>query len=159
MRASEAAVVLTYAASLDGRDESRAAASAWADVLDENVTLADAMQIVKEHYAESKWKIMPADINERSREIRRARQDAAIRDHPPVAPPESLDPDDPAQSIGWVRAYWRAIGDGLSPQQADQKACVALNITRPALEAAVRPVNVLIRQAARNTHIPRKDQS
>lgn len=160
MKASETAALLTYAAALDGRDASRATAQAWADVLDDHMLYADAMSILKSHYADSKWKIMPADINERSRELRRARQDSAIRDHPPIAPPEALDPDDPSQSIGWTRAYWKAIGDGQNPSDADLTACEALGVARTQIQAAdggKERLDKIVKQSARNTHLPRRE--
>ena len=144
MMPSEANALLTIAGSLDNRTPSAAAAKAWAETLHPSVTLEDGKAIIYAHYAtESRW-IMPADINTGSAKIRAERIELEARTGDPIAPPESIDPDDPATEARWKRAYWAAIGDGLDRQAADLVACEVAGVRRPLHLTAPRPVQAAL---------------
>lgn len=154
MTPAEAAAVLSKCAAFDNRTPTESAARAWAEAVDSNVTLTDALAIVADHYArESRW-IMPADINGASKRIRRARLDVMKTPEPPAA----LDPEDVDGWRVWSRAYRSAIGDGRSERQASEIACAAVGIPVPEEITTVRPVAHLITQAANALpRIPRRD--
>ena len=61
MIASEAAAVLTLAATYDGRTVGEADAEAWASIL-ADVSLPGALEAVQEHYRHETRRLMPADI-------------------------------------------------------------------------------------------------
>lgn len=139
MTPAEAAIVLGWAAAIDGREESEIAAQAWAKALDPRLTVADAEWIITDHYKRETWKVMPAHINERYKQVRHDRtKDTAWPD-----PPSELDGGTKGE-IEWRRTYMEAIADGRSPAQADAKACSAVSVTRKAIEAAPRPVTAVL---------------
>lgn len=138
MTPAEAAIVLGYAASIDGREESDAAADGWSKTLDPRLSVKDAAWIVMDHYKRETWKVMPAHINERYKQVRHDR----TKDMRSPEPPEALD-GIPAREQAWVCAYVRLIGDGLTESEADTQACAEHGVTRAAIEAAPRPVKEL----------------
>ena len=101
MTPQEAAVVLGKCAAYDNRRPDPATTAAWAEALDPNLTLADALAIVRDHYAESRDWIMPADINHRSRDIRRQRIKNALNNQ--TLTPDGLG-DEPHLEIAWRKA-------------------------------------------------------
>src|SRR5690606_16187849 len=121
-----AAELLGRAAARDNREPTRAAAIAWSEDLHESVNLADGSAAISEHYQRTRDWIMPADINQSVRRIRKARTDAMG----PVNPPAEL-ADRPAVENNWKREYARAIGDGETPEAATKVACDALGIAVP----------------------------
>ena len=82
--------------------------------------------------------VTPGDVREAVRTIRNAR--LAVMRTP--EPPETLE-GIPAREIGWQQTYRRLIGDGLTEAEADAQACAEHGVTRPAIEAAPRPVAAL----------------
>ena len=138
MKLSEVADLLTMASAYDGRKPAEVTTRAWAAALDDNITFADAKTIVIEHYARTRDWIMPADVNAASRQIRHARTSVMASPQPP----EALD-GIPERENAWRRAYVRLIGDGLTEAEADARACAEHGVTRPAIEAAPRPVAAL----------------
>ncbi len=69
MDAREAALLLSYASGVDGREVGEAASRAWANIIDPTITLDQAFRYVDAHYGQSRWPIMPADINARPGEL------------------------------------------------------------------------------------------
>ena len=91
MTPQEAAKVLAKAAAYDNRQPNEAAALAWAEALNQDMPLADALRIVSEHYRDERAWIMPADINRRWRSLGKARLATAVRmglPAPPAASPQ-----------------------------------------------------------------------
>lgn len=121
-----AAALLTWAASFDNREVTEAAATAWADALDDRVNLDDGKAAISAHYAADPRWVMPAHVNQRVAAIR---ADRLARMATPQ-PPEALD-GNPARELDWQRAYRAAIGSGATPDQADTIACQALGIPLP----------------------------
>jgi hypothetical protein len=114
MTPDETVDLLTVAAAFDQRTVGEGDAMAWHAVLGD-LTFADAKQAVLGHYANTRERIMPADVRERVKEIRRNRfQDA----EKPAPPPELL--DDPDAYCAAVRAANAAIADGRDPEAAMQ---------------------------------------
>lgn len=138
MKLSEVADLLTMASAYDGRKPAVTTVEAWAAALDDNIAFADAKAIVIEHYARTRDWLMPADVNAASRQIRHARTSVIATPQPP----EALD-GIPAREHAWRRAYIRLVGDGLTEAEADAQACAEHGVTRPAIEAAPRPVAAL----------------
>lgn len=129
------AALLAYAAATDNREVTEEAARAWADVLDDHVTLADGKAAIIAHRRGSTDYLMPIHVNTEVRRIRKARTDAMG----PVNPPAEL-ADRPATENTWRREYARAIGSGASPEVAEKHACDALGIPVPLqLDAVPRP--------------------
>lgn len=155
MHASEAAILLGFCASYDQRRVGEADARAWKKALDDNVTLDDAQEAVAEFYGEvAERRVMPADVNRWSR-TRRAARIAAYTGTP--EPPAELD-DTPRESQRWVREFWKGIGDGLDPTEADARACAETDTNRYGIERA-RPVDKLIEQTAKAMpRIPNREQ-
>lgn len=114
--ASTAAALIAKAAAFDNRTVTEVAAAAWAEALDDYVTLADGAAAVSAHYAETRDWIMPSNINARVRKIRRNRADVAPT---PPAPPVLLDT---AEDIAWRRSWLDAITAGATPDEATQAA-------------------------------------
>lgn len=66
-------MLLTYVSAFDNRQLDEEHGAAWAEVLDDRLTLDGAKWIVKDHYkTERKW-LMPADINNKYLKVRRER--------------------------------------------------------------------------------------
>lgn len=98
MTPADAAKLLALAAAFDRRTVGESDAMAWADALD-GLRLEDCIQAVKDHYrASDKW-VMPSNVREGVRLIRRARLE---RD------PEALPDADPND----VPAYLAALREG-----------------------------------------------
>lgn len=121
------AALLAYAAATDNREVTEEAARAWADVLDDTVTLADGKAAIIAHRRSSTDYLMPIHVNAGVRAIRKARTDT-IAD---VNPPAEL-ADKPHVENNWRREYARAIGDGEPPEAAFERASTALGIDVPA---------------------------
>lgn len=128
MTPQEAAVVLGKCAAFDNRRPDPSTIAAWAEALDPDVTLADALDIVRDHYAESRDWIMPADINRRSRDIRRQRTAAIFENRTPI--PDGLG-DEPHLEIAWRKAVMRGVGDGLTLDDAQARAWHDIGRTPP----------------------------
>lgn len=128
MTPQEAAVVLGKCAAYDNRRPDPATTAAWAEALDPNLTLADALAIVRDHYAESRDWIMPADINHRSRDIRRQRIKNAERISPVL--PEGLE-DEPIVERRWIDVAKENIRAGMPRGQAEARAWRAIGRTPP----------------------------
>ena len=151
MNAADAQTLLAMAAAYDNRTASAIAARAWSKALNDVVNLADAEAVLVEHYARTRDWVMPSDINNGVTLIRRNR---TSRIETPQ-PPETIDGDDVARQIEWVRAYTRHVGDGMDDDTAFSAACDSVGVRLPALESAPRPVGALVEQLARTTRIPR----
>ena len=91
MNPTEAAKVLAKAAAYDNRQATQAAALAWAEALDPDLPLQDALRIVGEHYRDERAWVMPADINRRWRSLGKARLETAVRMGLPAPPDELAD--------------------------------------------------------------------
>jgi hypothetical protein len=132
---SIAAALIAYAAATDNREVTESAAAAWADVLDDHVTLTDGKAAIIAHRRSSTDYLMPIHVNAGVRAIRKQRTDAMG----PVNPPAEL-ADRPATENTWRREYARAIGSGEEPEAAYERACDALGIDVPLqLEPIPRP--------------------
>ena len=76
MKASEAAVLLTYISAVDNRSFTELTAEAWSNMIKPHIDLKVAKLAVDEFYADPRWAdsvrrpwIMPADINARAPHI------------------------------------------------------------------------------------------
>lgn len=133
-----AAALLSWASATDNREVTPEASIAWADALDDVVTLEDGKAAITAHRRSSTDWLMPLHVNTEVRRIRKIRTDA-IGD---VNPPGVLS-DRPALENSWKREYARAIGDGETPDAATKRACDALGIDVPLqLEPIPRPDTV-----------------
>lgn len=128
MTPQEAAVVLGKCASYDKRRPDPVTAASWAEALDPNLTLTDALTIVRDHYAESGDWITPADINRRSRDIRLQRIKNAERISPVL--PEGLE-DEPIVERRWINVAKENIRAGMPRGQAEARAWRAIGRTPP----------------------------
>lgn len=136
---ADAAELLGRAAARDNREPTRAAAMAWAEDLDDHVSLADGSAAISAHYRTTRDWIMPSDINAMVRAMRKARTDGIGADE---IPPAEL-AESPSRAITWTREFRRAIGDGETPDAATKRACDALGIPVPRqLETTPRPDHV-----------------
>lgn len=86
MRANEIKTVLNAIAGYDGRTWPADAETAWLAIVG-RYPLEDAIQAVREHYATSEKRIMPANIRTRCIQLREIREAAEARALP-VAPPQ-----------------------------------------------------------------------
>lgn len=127
MNPQEAAQVLAKAAAYDNRQATQAAALAWAEALDPDMPLQDALRLVGEHYRDERAWVMPADINRRWRSLGRARIETAVRMGLPGTPDELA--DDPAAWVAWRKAQIAAVKAGCDALQAEARAWRALGRT------------------------------
>lgn len=127
MNPQEAAQVLAKAAAYDNRQATQAAALAWAEALDHDMPLAEALRIVGEHYREERAWVMPADINRRWRTLGRARLETAVRMGLPEPPDELA--DDPEAWAAWKKAQIAAVKAGCDGTQAEARAWRAIGRT------------------------------
>jgi hypothetical protein len=111
MKPTEAAALLTIAASFDNRKPDRDQAQAWAMALD-GLRFTDCREVIVQHYRRSREWLMPFDIISGVKRLREKR----IADAPPPAPPSWLDPDDTAAFIRWHQETRAAIADGTYQQ-------------------------------------------
>lgn len=152
MNTADAAEALAMCAAYDNRTPTRIAAEAWAAALPD-IRVEDVKTAIVDHYGQSREWIMPADIATAVRVIRARR----LADASTPQPPETIDPDDVPKMLAWTRARNAAIGDGHDESTADRIACATVNVTRPTLEAAPRPVPQLVQQVSDALpRIPRK---
>lgn len=104
MKPSEAAVILAKISAYDRRTSGDADAEAWAEALDGQVTIQDALTAVRDHFRESTEWLMPAEVIRRAREIRRRR----VRE---IGTPDVPADLTQAQEREWVRVFWGEIND------------------------------------------------
>lgn len=129
MNPTEAAKVLAKAAAYDNRQATQAAALAWAEALDTDLPLADALRIVGEHYRDERAWVMPADINRRWRSLGKARLETAVRMGLPEPPDELA--DDAGAWAAWKKAQIAAIRAGCDARQATARAWRTIQRTPP----------------------------
>lgn len=104
MNRSEVAALLALAAAYDQRTIGQSDVLAWHELL-ADTNAADAMAVVKNHYATQRQRLLPVDVIEGVKRIRNKRLD----DNPMPQPPAELtEPEYRA----WLRATTRAIADG-----------------------------------------------
>lgn len=122
-------VVLAKCAAFDNRKPDPAAVVAWADALDRDITLQDALDSISEYYSQSREWIMPADVNAacRARRARRIREEIERNGQ---LLPEGLS-DEPTSEVRWRRAAMRALGDGATREQASEIAWRTIGMTPP----------------------------
>lgn len=109
MKLSEAAALLTVAASYDSRKPDEDTATAWMYALD-GLRFEDCRLAVVEHYQRSTDWMMPKHVIDSVRRIRSKR--IAEGEHA-LIPPADLDP---WQTITWLSNAKRRLGDGESPE-------------------------------------------
>lgn len=138
MKTSEAAIVLAKIAAIDNRTVGEAAALAWAEALDERMTLDDALEAVRQHRATSTDYIQPAHVNAIVLKIRSDRTKAAGT--PPI--PQGLEYE---QEQAWRKAWVQAIGDGKGVEWA---GIIADQIVPEAIGRQILPGNTESGEAA-----------
>lgn len=106
MNRSETAVLLGIAAAYDQRTVGESDVMAWQELLGD-VRAADAVQAVKDHYSTETRRVMPVDVLNGVRRIRKDRLDR----NPEPPPPDQL-ADDPRAQQAWTLEMRRCIADG-----------------------------------------------
>lgn len=127
MNAAEVQQLLVLAAALERRRGQDAEVSdtermAWVGMLPD-VTLADGLAAVREHYSRSRWPISVAEVLEHSARVRSARLEATPVDR--LALPEHLDPDDVRAYLAWRRQATEEVAAGTYVAPAQPLALVA----------------------------------
>lgn len=131
----ETAGVLAMISALDGRKVyGEIDAQAWNAVIGD-LRFDDCRDAVIAYYRESSYSITPADVRSKVMSVRRAR----IADR--VAPLPPVDPADVRAYQEWQQAWYRAVGDGLTDQEAESVADLSLGVARKALQQAHRAIN------------------
>ena len=103
MNAAECGALLAQMATYDYRDVDPVIVASWLKVVGD-LPYADAEQAVRDHYSESRERMMPADVRERVKAIRMARLGATpLPDRPP---------SDPDEYRAWLRDERKKIADG-----------------------------------------------
>lgn len=124
MTPAEAAALLTFASAFDNRRVTPEAATAWAEVLID-MSLADGKKAIQDHYASSGEWIMPVHINAAVRRMHDRRFER-VGAHLPGSPS-----DLPGHQIPtWTRAMRRAIADGATVADAQDRADRLVGYTR-----------------------------
>lgn len=106
--------LLAWCGHYDGRPPSKEMLRAWHAALHKDLTLADAKQIVTDHYAKTNYPIRPANINAAFLELRRERLRRCPQ-HARPQPPSDLDGQD---YLIFQNAVVKALGNGASPAAA-----------------------------------------
>lgn len=104
MNRTEAASLLTLAAAYDQRTIGEADALAWFEILGD-LRVQDAQQAIKEHYKREARRVMPVDVIDG---VKRIRKDRLDRNRLPEPPSELTVPE----YIAWQREMTRQIADG-----------------------------------------------
>jgi len=129
VNAAEAGKLLALMALYDNRKVGTADVVAWLKVIGD-LRYADCEPVVVAYYAETRERIMPADVRQRVREAR----DERIREAGGVpAPPAEL-LDDPDAYRAALRAAATALADGRDPHEAMR--AIARMAVRLELEAS-----------------------
>lgn len=145
MRAEEVQLVLAKCAAFDSRRPDPATVLAWADALDRDVTVDDAIAAVTTYYAGSRERIMPSDVNAACLAMRAQRIRDEIDRKGPLLPDGLA--DEPALEARWRKESLRALGQGATREQARDYAWHAINMTPPPqVEAARRDVHTLTKE-------------
>lgn len=109
MNIPECGDLLGQMATYDFRDVDPVIIASWLKIIGD-LPYADAEAAVTAHYAESRDRMMPADVRSRVKAIRAARlQDAPLTGRPPA---------DPEEYAAWLRAERKRIADGGAAPQA-----------------------------------------
>ena len=149
MKRSEAALLLAKISAYDRRTVGDADIEAWAEVLPEDMPLADALDAVRDHFRSSTEFLMPLHLIDAVRSIRQGRLRAAGT--PPI--PGGLDWK---QEKAWRQLWCNAVKDGESAEDATVIADQAMHIT-PMEEIADHAARVkLIQQLADSKKVPEK---
>ncbi len=116
MTPSEAVKILALAAAFDQRTVGEADARAWHAVL-ADLDFPEAQEAVRAHYAETKERLMPADIRQRVKLARRAAAEAEYR----ARARAELTPGDPYPVQAGVTQVVRALAEhrGKDPETAE----------------------------------------
>lgn len=116
-------------------------AAVWADAL-VDVSYVTAQEVVRSMAAtrtSGSRSVVPGDVREAVRIVRHDR----TKDVTAPNPPQELD-GHPGREKTWRLAYMQAIGDGQTPEQADDTACKATRVVRAVIEPAPRPLRLAI---------------
>lgn len=120
--------ILQKATAYDNRNPDPATIAAWAEALDPDITLPDALTAVTAHYASTRDWLMPSDINHHCQQLRTQRI-TADKDTGPALP-EGLQ-DQPQVEAAWRRHYTHAIGRGANRPTAIDYAWRSIHRTPP----------------------------
>lgn len=131
----ETAGVLAMVAALDPRRTfGEVDAQAWHAVIGD-LRFDDCREAVIQHYRTSTYSITPADVVDKVGLMRRSR----IGDR--VAPLPPIDPADVNGYREWQQLWYKAVGDGLTEDEAEVAADLALGVARKAVSQAHRDIN------------------
>jgi len=121
MTRQEIAAILAMIASLDGRRAFGALdVTAWEAVIG-HLRFSDARDAVIDHYRQSTQTLMPATLIAAVKKIRGTRIGSQI---PEI--PLWIDRDDVSLVMRWERAWYQAMGDGMTPDAAADSATRAV---------------------------------
>lgn len=125
--APEAAVLLSMAASFDGRESDQYQTRAWAEALND-IDFGDAKMVMVDHYRREHWKITPSHIvnGVRALEAERIANGPNLDE---LEPPERLTtmedgPDFTAAYLDWYQEQRRRLRRGL-PLEVGQTPALA----------------------------------
>lgn len=111
----EVAATLAMIASLDGRRSfGDLDVTAWAAVIGD-LRFDDARDAVLGHYRRTTESLMPATL---IAEVKRIRRDRIGQLTAPI--PSWIPSDDARTALEWERDWYRAVGDGLTPEAATE---------------------------------------
>lgn len=130
MELNETAAVLAMIAALDRRSAfNETDAIAWHAILTD-YQFDDCRTAVVKHYSDTSYSIMPADIVRIVRQIRSKRRDAVSAPLPPVHP------DNVNEFKAWTLEWYRAIADGLTEDEATDRANLNASLQRGITQSA-----------------------
>lgn len=110
MTPAEVGLLLSLAASYDEREVGDAQVVAWFAAI-QDLDFGDAEAAVVAHYQESRFKVMPADVRQRVKAMRRDRLDRVVIE----APPHDLSP---GQHKAELARRVKEIASGMSIDRA-----------------------------------------
>ena len=129
MEAHDVQRILAKCAAFDNRNPDPMAVAAWAEALDRDVTVQDALAAVSVYYANTRQWIMPSDVNAACRAMRARRISDEIERKGALLP-DGLG-DNPAAEARWRKASLHALGQGATREQASEYAWCVIGMTPP----------------------------
>lgn len=124
-----AAAILRKATLFDHREANPLAIAAWAEALDDDVTEADGLRAVSDHFGASAEYLLPKHINDLCKSARSRRVNDEVQRNG-ILLPEGLS-DDPDVEVQWRRAAVYAIARGANRKKAGEYAWRVIGRTAP----------------------------
>ena len=150
MKPTEAAALLTIAASFDNRKPDADAAKAWAMALD-GMRFEDCRDAVVAHYRATRDWMMPSDV---ITIVKRVRRDRLMVFGALPDPPREIDPDNTPAMLAWETGVRRAVADGTLTRETPETP----TLTRADSAARIKEIRAGLARRAPEPERPSLDE-